>query len=114
VPAPRGVLVLNRGTAGFSADVDARLAPLLADGVARVASEEGLTTITGATEAGVFALFGVGLEGRAPGVCIGVAPAELVTWPGRGPRPTMQRHSSRTARTSCSSTGTNMATSCRR
>ena len=84
VSAPRGVLVLNGGTAGFSPEVEARLAPLLSDGVARIASEEGLTTITGATDAGVFALFGAGLEGRAPGVRIGVAPAELVTWPGRG------------------------------
>jgi hypothetical protein len=83
LPAPRGVLVLNGGTAGFSPEVEARLAPLLADGLARVASEERLTTITGGTHAGVFALFGAGLEDRAPGVCIGVAPAELVTWPGR-------------------------------
>jgi hypothetical protein len=84
VPAPRGVLVLNGGTAGFSPEVEARLAPLLADGVARVVAEEGLTTITGATNSGVFALFGAGLENRALGVRIGVAPAELVTWPGRG------------------------------
>jgi len=84
VPAPRGVLVLNGGTAGFSPEVEARLGPLLAGGVARVAREEGLTTITGATDAGVFALFGAGLDDRATGVRIGVAPAELVTWPGRG------------------------------
>jgi len=83
VPEPVGVLVLNGETAGFSPEVEARLAPLLSDGVARPASEEGLTTITGATDAGVFALFGAGLEGRPAGVCIGVAPAELVTWPGR-------------------------------
>jgi SLOG in TRPM, prokaryote/Protein of unknown function (DUF4231) len=83
VPAPRGVLVLNGGTAGFSPEVEARLAPVLADGVARVATDEGLTTITGATDSGVFALFGAGLENRAAGVRIGVAPAELVTWPGR-------------------------------
>jgi hypothetical protein len=84
VPAPRGVLVLNGGTAGFSPEVEARLSPLLADGVARVATEEGLTTITGATDSGVFALFGAGLDDLAPGIRIGVAPAELVTWPGRG------------------------------
>lgn len=83
VPAPSGVVVLNGGTTGLPSEVEARLAPLLAEGVARVASEAGLTTITGATDAGVFALFGAGLEDRAPGVCIGVAPAELVTWPGR-------------------------------
>jgi hypothetical protein len=39
VPAPRGVLVLNGGTAGFSPEVEARLAPLLADGVEEVAGE---------------------------------------------------------------------------
>lgn len=85
VPAPRGVLVLNGGTAGFPPEVEARLASMLADGVARVATEEGLTVITGATDVGVFKLFGAGLEDRALGVCIGVAPAELVTWPGRHP-----------------------------
>jgi hypothetical protein len=83
VPAPRGVLVLNGGTAGFSPEIEALLGPLLADGVARVTTEEGLTTITGATDSGVFALFGAGLDDLAPGVRIGVAPAALVMWPGR-------------------------------
>jgi len=83
VPVAPGVLVLNGGTVDFAPELEALLASLLAEGVARVVTEEGLTTITGGTDAGVFALFGGGLESRAPGACIGVAPAALVTWPGR-------------------------------
>jgi hypothetical protein len=77
-----GVVVLNGGTVDFPAEIEARLAPLLAEGLARVVAEDGLTAITGATDAGAFALFGAGLADRSA-VSIGVAPAVLVTWPGR-------------------------------
>jgi SLOG in TRPM, prokaryote/Protein of unknown function (DUF4231) len=83
VPASRGVVVLNGGTLEFPSEIEAHLAALLAEGLATVVSEEGLTAITGATDAGVFALFGAGLTGRGSAVSIGVAPAALVTWPGR-------------------------------
>jgi SLOG in TRPM, prokaryote/Protein of unknown function (DUF4231) len=82
VPAMRGVVVLNGGTLDFPAEVEARLAPLLAEGLAKVVTEGRLTTITGATDAGVFALFGAGLADRGSAVSIGVAPAALVTLPG--------------------------------
>jgi hypothetical protein len=78
-----GVVVLTGGTLDFPPEIDARLTSLFADGLAKVVSEEGLTTITGATDAGVFALFGAGLGERRSSVTIGVAPAALVTWPGR-------------------------------
>jgi SLOG in TRPM, prokaryote/Protein of unknown function (DUF4231) len=80
---PPGVVVLAGGTRDFPVEIQASLAPLLSEGLAKVVSEEGLTTITGATDAGVFALFGAGLEERRSPVTIGVAPAALVTWPGR-------------------------------
>jgi hypothetical protein len=83
VPDAPGVVVLSGGTVDFPSEIEARLAPLLAEGLARVVSEERLTAITGATDAGVFALFGAGLKDRGSAASIGVAPASLVTWPGR-------------------------------
>jgi hypothetical protein len=83
VPDARGVVVLNGGTLDLPSEIEARLAPLLAEGLAKVVREERLTAITGATDAGVFALFGAGLKDRGSAASIGVAPAELVTWPGR-------------------------------
>jgi hypothetical protein len=83
LPRPRGVLILNGGTAELAADLAAQLGAVLQDGLARVAAEDHLTVITGGTDAGVFHLFGEGLArwGRtAP--CIGVAVAALVSYPG--------------------------------
>ena len=80
---PRALVILNGGTARLAHALQARLAAALADGLARVVAEEHLTVITGGTDAGVFHLFGAGLArwGRtAP--CIGVAVAELVSYPG--------------------------------
>lgn len=78
---PRGLVVLNGGTAALAPDVEARLRRMLGEGLARVAFEERLTVVTGGTDAGVFALFGDALDERsAP--CVGVAPAGLVGWPG--------------------------------
>jgi hypothetical protein len=83
VPAPRALLVLNGGTAELAGELQAQLARLLGDGLARVVAEERITAITGATDAGVFALFGQGAERwgiTAP--CIGVTVANVVAWPG--------------------------------
>ena|SRR5579885_83044 len=83
LPPARGVLAFNGGTARLSDDLSARLGQVVQDGVARVAAEEQLTLVTGATDAGVFTLLGQGLArwGRtAP--CIGVTVASLVTLPG--------------------------------
>lgn len=96
IPHPYAVLLLNGGTAAMDAIVHRRLARMLQDGLARVVSEEQITVITGGTEAGIFYLFGQGLAqwGRsAP--CIGVAVAELVTWPGheQGKTPLEPHHS---------------------
>lgn len=92
----RAVLVLNGGTATLSEAVATDLANALRDGVARVAAEEQILVITGATDAGIFQLFGEGIAqyGRsAP--CIGVAVESLVTWPGKqdGEAPLEPHHS---------------------
>ncbi len=83
LPTPRGALIVNGGTAQLDADLATRLSLLFENGLARVAAEEQLTIVTGATDAGIFTLLGKGLERwkrQAP--CIGVAPASLVNLPG--------------------------------
>lgn len=96
LPRPRGVLILNGGTAELAADLATQLGAVLQDGLARVVAEEELTVITGGTNAGIFGLFGEGLDrwGRsAP--CIGVGVASLVSYPGhpRGEAPLEPNHS---------------------
>ena len=62
-----------------------RLEDLLVDGLARVTAEETLTVVTGGTDAGIFSLFGKGIEkwGKRATV-VGVVPEKLVKWPGGG------------------------------
>jgi SLOG in TRPM, prokaryote len=99
LPSPRAVLVVNGGTAQLDPDLAALLSLLIGDGLARVASEEQLTIVTGATDAGIFTLLGQGLErwGRtAP--CIGVTVASLVqpsepALPGQEQTPLEPHHS---------------------
>ena len=83
VPSPRGSLVVNGTTAPLGPGLDA-LGDVLAEGVAAVALADGLTIVTGATDAGIFSLLGAALDGATAPV-IGVAPLDLVTWPGNGP-----------------------------
>lgn len=97
LPRPRAVLVLNGGTAELEGDLQTKLARLLNDGLVRIAAEEQLTVVTGATEAGIFALLGQGLAqwGRtAP--CIGVTVADRVSWPGhpQDDAPSLESHHS--------------------
>jgi hypothetical protein len=96
LPAPRGLVILNGGTARLEHDLEAVLRHTLTDGLARLVAEESLTVITGGTDAGIFSLFGQGLArwGRtAP--CIGVAVNSRVTWPGKdeGEAPLEPNHS---------------------
>jgi hypothetical protein len=82
LPKPRAVILLEGGAAGMSEEEIKRVRPLIAEGVARVAVEEGITVIDGGTQAGVMQMMGEGRSvrgGEAP--LIGVCPAELVTWP---------------------------------
>jgi len=83
LPRPRAVLMLSGGASDMSPAEMARLRRLLAEGVARVAAEEGITVIDGGTQAGIMQMMGEGRAacgGNAP--LIGVCPAALVTWPG--------------------------------
>lgn len=84
LPQPRALVVLNGGTAQLDESLQQHLACAIQDGLARVVAEEQITLITGGTDAGIFQLFG---QGRArwgqTAPCIGVAVADLVTWPGR-------------------------------
>ena len=97
LPQPRALLILNGGTAQFPEDLQVKLGQLLSDGLARVASEERITVITGATDVGVFGLFGQGAE-RWPltAPCIGVTVASVVAWPGhsRAGAPKLEAHHS--------------------
>lgn len=76
LPAPRALLVLNGGTAELEADVRGRLEQLLA-ALAGVVVEEGITLVTGGTDAGIFSLLGAALakSGRLKAPCIGVSVA---------------------------------------
>ena len=96
LPTPRGLLILNGGTARLEPERERRLAQTLQEGLACVVGQERLTVITGGTDAGIFQVFGAGLGrwGRtAP--CIGVSVAALVTWPGKptGDAPLEPHHS---------------------
>jgi hypothetical protein len=85
VPPPRAVVCLNGGTAQLDEGCASRLGGLLVDGLARVTAEEVLTVVTGGTDAGIFSLFGKGIEkwGK-PAAVVGVVPEKLVKWPGGG------------------------------
>jgi hypothetical protein len=83
LPPVRGVVVLNGGTIELDGEREARLRALLGDGLAAVVKEDGLTVVTGGTDAGVFALFGAALGDGSSVSAVGVAPLERVRWPGR-------------------------------
>jgi hypothetical protein len=84
LPQPRGLVILNGGTAQLDPALQGQLGLALGQGLARLVAEDSFTAITGGTDAGIFHLFGQGL-GRwgctAP--CIGVAVRDLVSWPGQ-------------------------------
>ena len=83
LPPPRGSLIVNGSTAPLGPGLGG-LGDILARGVAGVAVADGLTVVTGATDAGIFSLLGAAMAG-ATAPLIGVAPVGLVTWPDRGP-----------------------------
>ena len=84
---PRGVIVLNGGTADLPAERTGALGRRL-QVLADIAVEERLTVVTGGTDAGVFALFGQALGDAATAPCVGVVPDLRVTWLGRECRAT--------------------------
>lgn len=77
----KGLVVFNGGTGELPADAGQRLQKVLRDGLVRVADEDGLTLLTGGTDAGVFRILGRALDSRGRnGRVIGVAPSKLVAW----------------------------------
>ena len=81
LPTPRAVVVLNGGTARMEPGLEAQVARILQEGLARFVVEEQVTVITGGTDAGIFHLLGEGFgKFGPPAACIGVAVAGLVTW----------------------------------
>lgn len=79
----RGVVALNGGTRELGSELLEPLRAMLIDGFARVAHEEQLTVVTGATDVGIFALCGAALADQAAAPVIGVAPVGRVSWPRR-------------------------------
>ena len=82
LPASKGLVVFNGGTTTLS-DVDLRrLRPVL-DRLLSLVDEDGLTLLTGATDAGVFSVLGEVAKSR-PGKwrMVGVAPLKLVSLDG--------------------------------
>jgi len=85
VPSPRGTVILNGSTTELHADLVAPLGDLIT-GVAELAVAEGLTVLTGATDAGIFSILGAAMNGRSAPL-VGIAPAGLVSPPGDAAAP---------------------------
>jgi SLOG in TRPM, prokaryote len=85
LPPPKGTIVLNGSVAALELGLGERLAAVVGtDGLAGAVEREGLTAVTGATDAGIFSILGRAMAG-GPAPLVGVAPRRLVTWPGRLP-----------------------------
>ena len=82
------VVALTGSTAAGSED-DGPMAEAIAGGLGPAALDNGWHLVTGGTDAGIFTLLGRSAEaaGALSAPWIGVAPLELVTWPGRAPGP---------------------------
>jgi hypothetical protein len=82
LPGPRATVVLNGTAAELDGDLATRLSGVLgADGLAGLAVREGLSVLTGGTDAGIFSVLGRGMGGRSAPL-VGVAPRSLVAWSG--------------------------------
>lgn len=85
LPPPKGTIVVNGSVAPLEPELGERLAEVVGtEGLAGAVEREGLTAVTGATDAGIFSILGRAI-GPGPAPLVGVAPRRLVTWPGRVP-----------------------------
>lgn len=85
LPPPTGTIVVNGSVATLEEGLSERLAAVVgSNGLAGTVEREGLTAVTGATDAGIFSILGRAMAG-GPAPLVGVAPRRLVTWPGRLP-----------------------------
>jgi hypothetical protein len=82
---PRPTVVVNGTAADLDPSLTAGVAALLGpDGLAGLAATDGLALVTGGTDAGIFSVLGRSMADRSVPL-VGVAPRDLVTWPGCGP-----------------------------
>jgi SLOG in TRPM, prokaryote len=94
VPPPRATLVLNGSAGALDSGVAEHLAAVFgADGLAGTVSRERLTTVTGGTDAGIFAILGRAIVDRSAPL-IGVAPRALVSGPGGSGQVPLEPHHS--------------------
>jgi hypothetical protein len=91
LPAPRATVIVNGSTTELRPDLVAPLGEVIGS-VGDLAVAEGLTVLTGATDAGIFAILGAAMDGRSAPL-VGVAPAGLVGRPGEGPSPDEEKES---------------------
>lgn len=75
IPAPKAVMILNGGTTSIYGSLRNQLQPLMTQ-LARAAIRHQITIVTGATDAGIFTLFGDALaaEGGPSAPVLGISP----------------------------------------
>ncbi|HEX8423291.1 MAG TPA: hypothetical protein VF634_07765, partial [Pyrinomonadaceae bacterium] len=79
----KAVILVVGGAASMDEQLIPRLTQLFGRGIARAAAEADAIILDGGTQAGVMTMMGEGVAGRGYKTrLIGVAPAELVTYPG--------------------------------
>ena len=82
ITSPRAVILIFGGAAGLDDSRKAHLETLIAEGVARVATELGALIIDGGTQSGVMAMMGQAIA-RSPGTSqlLGIAPEGKIAHP---------------------------------
>jgi hypothetical protein len=84
LPRPGALIMITGGASNMEKHIISELAPLFTDGIAHVAASLEALIIDGGTQAGVMALIGLGVarQQHRP-TLLGVAPAGMVTFPGK-------------------------------
>ena len=83
LPRPRALILLLGGADKLAPELNASLRQLISRAVARCAVETGALILDGGTWSGIMALMGQGVAERGHrSPLVGVAPSQLVTWPG--------------------------------
>lgn len=86
---PGAAVVGVTGSTAAGTEDDPSMADAVAAGLGSAVLDGAWHVVTGATDAGIFSLLGraAAAAGAVPAPWIGVAPLDLVTWPGRAPGP---------------------------
>jgi hypothetical protein len=84
LPRPGALMMIAGGASIMEKHTSFELAPLFTDSIAHVAASLDALIIDGGTQAGVMALIGLGVaQQQHKPTLLGVAPAGLVTYPGK-------------------------------